>query len=50
MKYETRDFNAIVNLKSDRKTLENLKKLSEVFQSVELESPGKQVLLNTLNS
>jgi len=41
---------AIVNLKSDRKTLENLKKLSEVFQSVELESPGKQVLLNNLNS
>ena len=41
---------AIVNLKSDRKTLENLSKLSEVFQSVERESPGKQVLLDNLNS
>ena len=41
---------AIVNLKSDRKTLDNLSKLSEVFQSVERESPGKQVLLDNLNS
>lgn len=41
---------AIVNLKSDRKTLENLTKLSEVFLSVERKSPGKQVLLNNLNS
>lgn len=41
---------AIVNLESDRKTLQNLEKLSEVFQSVERESPGTQVLLSNLNS
>lgn len=40
---------AIVNLESDRKTLQNLEKLSEVFQSVETESPGTQVLLDNLN-
>ena len=39
---------AIVNLESDRKTLQNLEKLSEVFQSVERESPGTQVLLSNL--
>ena len=41
---------AIVNLESDRKTLQNLEKLSKVFQSVEAESPGTQVLLSNLNS
>lgn len=41
---------AIVNLESDRKTLQNLEKLSKVFQSVETESPGTQVLLSNLNS
>lgn len=39
---------AIVNLESDRKTLQNLEKLSKVFQSVETESPGTQVLLSNL--
>ena len=39
---------AIVNLESDRKSLQNLEKLSEVFQSVETESPGTQVLLDNL--
>lgn len=41
---------AIVNLESDRKTLQNLEKLSKVFQSVETESPGTQVLLSNLNT
>ncbi|MEE0876954.1 MAG: glycosyltransferase [Fibrobacteraceae bacterium] len=41
---------AIVNLESDRKTLQNLEKLSKVFQSVEAESPGTQVLLSNLNT
>lgn len=40
---------AIMKLKTDRKTLQNLKKLSEVFQSVETERPGTQVLLDNLN-
>ncbi len=39
---------AIVNLKSDRKTIQNLENLSEVFQRVETESPGTQELLNNL--
>ena len=40
---------AIMKLKSDRKTLQNLKKLSEVFQRAETESKGTQVLLDNLN-
>lgn len=40
---------AIMKLKSDRKTLQNLKKLSEVFQNAEAESRGTQVLLDNLN-
>ena len=40
---------AIMKLKSDRKTLQNLKKLSEVFQKAETESKGTQVLLDNLN-
>jgi UDP:flavonoid glycosyltransferase YjiC (YdhE family) len=39
---------AIVKLKSDRKSRRNLKKLSDVFQDVETESPGTQVLLDNL--
>ena len=39
---------AIVNLESERKTLQNLEKLSKVFQSVERESPSTQVLLSNL--
>lgn len=39
---------AIMKLKSDRKTLQNLKKLSDVFQDVETESPGTRVLLDNL--
>ena len=39
---------AIVKLKSDRKSRRNLKKLSDVFQDVETESPGTRVLLDNL--
>lgn len=39
---------ALVNLRSDRKTLENLSKLSSVFQNIESDSPGTQVLLDNL--
>lgn len=40
---------AITNLKSDRKTLKNLARLSGVFQKLERERPGVQVLLDNLN-
>lgn len=39
---------ALVNLRSDRKTEENLSKLSLVFQNIESDSPGTQVLLDNL--
>lgn len=39
---------ALVNLRSDRKTLENLSKLSSVFQNIESDSPGTRVLLDNL--
>ncbi len=39
---------AIVNLSSDRKTLQNLEKLSGVFRRAESEKPGLQVLLDNL--
>lgn len=39
---------ALVNLRSDRKTEENLSKLSSVFQNIESDSPGTQVLLDNL--
>ncbi len=40
---------AIVNLESDRKTIQNLNKLSEVFQAEEVACHGTQVLLDNLN-
>ncbi len=40
---------AIVNLRSDRKSLQNLKRLSGVFRTLERERPGVQVLLDNLN-
>lgn len=40
---------AITNLKSDRKTLKNLERLSGVFQKLERERPGVQVLFDNLN-
>ena len=40
---------AITNLKSDRKTLKNLARLSGVFRTLERERPGVQVLLDNLN-
>lgn len=40
---------AIVNLESDRKTIQNLDKLSEVFQAEEAACHGTQVLLDNLN-
>lgn len=39
---------AIVNLSSDRKTLQNLEKLNGVFRRAESEKPGLQVLLDNL--
>lgn len=39
---------AIVSLSSDRKTLQNLEKLSGVFRRAESEKPGLQVLLDNL--
>lgn len=39
---------ALVNLRSDRKTEENLSKLSSVFQNIESDSLGTQVLLDNL--
>lgn len=40
---------AIVNLESDRKTIQNLNKLSEIFQAEEVAYHGTQVLLDNLN-
>ncbi len=40
---------AMMKLRTDRKTRQNLEKLSKAFQSIETESPGTQVLLKNLN-
>jgi hypothetical protein len=40
---------AIVKLNSDRKTLQNLEKLSEVFQQEELNREGTNLLKGILN-
>jgi len=40
---------AIVNLESDRKTIQNLNKLSEIFQAEEVACHGTQVLLDNMN-
>lgn len=40
---------AMMKLKTDRKTRQNLEKLGKAFQSIETECPGTQVLLKNLN-